>query len=298
PAAGVVLRRCVDACVACRRKILEARADQGHAASGDQPRTRVDRSVRTRRRSRVIVDDRMVADVCDRLERGRQVRFGLGAHDQVRDDAGRPMHKVRIARTHATSSPARGCPHGEEAMDTSDRTVIDRFNAAAQRRFSEFVATEVGLRHEERKPFCCTVCAPQLVYKLGLMLYALDLREGQRVLDFGTGAGWLARLLNQMGVEATGIDVAESAVEFARAAADASPQRMDRVALQFATYDGYRFPFDDGSFDRVACFTAFNHTPNRQTIFAEFARVLTDGGRATFVEPGGHHHESDQAKSE
>jgi SAM-dependent methyltransferase len=183
-------------------------------------------------------------------------------------------------------------------MDTSDRTVIDRFNAAAQRRFSEFVATEVGLRHEERKPFCCTVCAPQLVYKLGLMLYALDLREGQRVLDFGTGAGWLARLLNQMGVAATGIDVAESAVEFARAAADASPQRMDRIALQFETYDGYRFPFEDGAFDRIACFDAFHHIPNKQTIFAEFARVLKDGGRATFVEPGGHHHESDQAKSE
>jgi SAM-dependent methyltransferase len=183
-------------------------------------------------------------------------------------------------------------------MDTSDRTVIDRFNAAADRRFSEFVATDIGLRHEARKPFCCSVCAPQLVYKLGLMLYAMDLRPGLRVLDFGTGAGWLARILNQLGLAATGIDVAESAIEFARSAAAASPQVNADVALDYATYDGYRFPFGDGSFDRVACFDAFHHIPNKQAIFAEFSRVLVDGGRATFVEPGGHHHESDQAKSE
>ncbi len=186
----------------------------------------------------------------------------------------------------------------EESMDTSDRTVIDRFNAAAERRFSEFVATDIGLRHESRKPFCCTVCAPQLVYKLGLMMYAMDLKPGLKVLDFGTGAGWLARILNQIGVAATGIDVAESAIEFARAAAAASPQLDANVALDYATYDGYRFPFEDGAFDRVACFDAFHHIPNKQAIFAEFSRVLGDGGRATFVEPGGHHHESDQAKSE
>jgi SAM-dependent methyltransferase len=186
----------------------------------------------------------------------------------------------------------------EEQMDTSDRTVIDRFNAAAERRFSEFVATDIGLRHETRKPFCCTVCAPQLVYKLGLMLYAMDLRPGLRVLDFGTGAGWLARMINQLGLGAAGIDVAESAIEFARAAAVASPQLNPDVALEYATYDGYRFPFADATFDRVACFDAFHHIPNKQAIFAEFARVLADGGRATFVEPGGHHHESDQAKSE
>lgn len=183
-------------------------------------------------------------------------------------------------------------------MDTTDRALIDRLNGAAERRFATHVETDAGTHYEHRKPFGSLVDAPTLLYKFGLTLAALELAPGQRVLDFGSGSGWLARALNAMGLEAVGIDVSESAVAFAQKAAQDDPFRDRGVALQYLSYDGLRFPFEDARFDRVACFDAFHHVPNKRQVMAEFARVLKDAGRVAFSEPGGHHHASDIAKAE
>ena len=183
-------------------------------------------------------------------------------------------------------------------MDTSNKSTIDRFNEAAERRFRLYLATQAGADDSRRKPLGNLVEAPQLLYKFGLMLSAMNLKEGDRVLDFGAGAGWLARGLNHLGVEATGIDVSEAAVEFARRVADEDPFVRADVPLKFVWYDGYTMPFADGFFDQIACFDAFHHVPNKRRVFEEFQRVLRPSGLLTYVEPGGHHGESDQAKNE
>lgn len=183
-------------------------------------------------------------------------------------------------------------------MDTKDVAAIDRFNQAADRRFLEQTASREGADFERRKPFGNLETAAPVLYKFALMLAALDLREGMKVLDFGSGPGWVARCLNYMGVEATGVEISPACAEFARNVARSDPYLRPDVPLHYVTYDGYSFPFADGAFDRVACFDAFHHIPNKRQIMAEFARVLVEGGKVALVEPGPHHHESDVAKQE
>jgi hypothetical protein len=53
----------------------------------------------------------------------------------------------------------------------------------------------------------------------------------------------------------------------------------------------------DGSVDRILCFDAFHHVPNQQEILDEMGRVLRDGGKAGFSEPGeGHSTSADSIK--
>ncbi len=183
-------------------------------------------------------------------------------------------------------------------MDTKKNDVIDRFNEAAEQRFAVAVKGQDHIDFERRKPFGDIVSGRIILYKFALLLAALDLKEGQRILDFGTGNGWISRMLNQMGLLATGVDVSASAVRFATETAAADPYVRRDVPLRYVTYDGYRLPFDDSAFDRVACFDTFHHIPNKQQVLTELARVLIAGGRIAFVEPGPHHHKSDDAKFE
>src|SRR5207302_8715129 len=110
--------------------------------------------------------------------------------------------------------------------------------------------------------------------------------------------GLHTRRFNYLGIEATGVDVSPAAVAFASGVAAEDPFVRRDVALRFACYDGYALPFADGSFDQIACFDAFHHVPNKAAVFGELARVLADGGRLTYVEPGAHHDASDQARRE
>ena len=183
-------------------------------------------------------------------------------------------------------------------MDTKKSDIIDRFNEAAEQRFVVAVTAQSDIDFTRRKPFGSILEGRIVLYKFALMLSALDLKEGQRVLDFGTGSGWVARMLNQMGLKAVGVDVSGSAVRFAADIIAADPYVRRDIPLEFATYDGYKLPFDDASFDRVACFDTFHHIPNKKQVLAELHRVLVPGGRVAFVEPGPHHHKSDDAKAE
>ena len=63
-------------------------------------------------------------------------------------------------------------------------------------------------------------------------------------------------------------------------------------------YDGFHIPLADGAIDRVACFDAFHHVPNKRTVLRELYRVLRNGGRACFVEPGPGHASSQEAVEE
>lgn len=182
-------------------------------------------------------------------------------------------------------------------MDTKKPDIIDRFNEAAEQRFVA-IETQDDIDYHRRKPFGDIVEGRIILYKFALMLAALDLKEGQRVLDFGTGTGWVARMLNQMGLLAVGVDISNSAVLFARETTAADPYVRRDLPIEFVTYDGYRLSFDDSCFDRIACFDTFHHIPNKQQVLAELHRVLVPGGRIAFVEPGPHHHKSDQAKIE
>lgn len=148
-----------------------------------------------------------------------------------------------------------------------------------------------------RKPFAAPAEAAEICGGLAALLPDLLLFPGARVLDFGAGTCWMARLLALLGCEVTAADVSGKALELGARLIRSDPL-ADQLCVQFVTLDGPDLPFEDGTFDRVVCFDALHHVPDQRQTIAEFARVLRDGGVAALHEPGPKHSQSAQSQYE
>jgi 2-polyprenyl-3-methyl-5-hydroxy-6-metoxy-1,4-benzoquinol methylase len=150
------------------------------------------------------------------------------------------------------------------------------------------------------KPFSNPLDATYLTRHLGWVLSASNLFRGAKVVDFGCGTGWLTHALAQMGCHATGIDISINALHLARQLGS----KVDSVkpssygSIDFSAYDGNRLPLENESVDRIICFDAFHHVRDQEQTLKEFSRVLKQGGRAAFLEPGPSHSKSAQSQAE
>ena len=104
------------------------------------------------------------------------------------------------------------------------------------------------------------------ILKLGLC------KDGQKVLDIGTGTGVLPRNMYKYGASWTGTDIAENQIRQAR-----ELSREAGMEIDFFTYGAEEVSFPDNTFDVITacqCIWYFDHNltaPN-------FARMLKPGG--------------------
>ena len=116
--------------------------------------------------------------------------------------------------------------------------------------------------------------------EVDLLVDALDLQPGERVLDVGCGPGRHAHALGRRGIEVLGVDISERFVEVAR--------QTDTAGVSFERLDARSLPFD-GEFDAVIslCQGAFGLAGGPGAI----AAVDPDGtvleGMARALRPGG-----------
>jgi 2-polyprenyl-6-hydroxyphenyl methylase / 3-demethylubiquinone-9 3-methyltransferase len=96
---------------------------------------------------------------------------------------------------------------------------------------------------------------------------------GLRVLDLGSGGGYLAESFAEIGAQVTGIDPAGNSVREAVIHAEARD-----LSIGYSVGAGERLPFPDGSFDVVTCCDVLEHLYNLDEVLAETARVLKPGG--------------------
>ena len=148
-----------------------------------------------------------------------------------------------------------------------------------------------------KKPFSDPEQAVFLTQHLGLLFQAADLFRGARVLDFGCATGWLSLGMAQMGCDVVGIDIAPSAIRLAERL-KATRRVPSDGRLEFRAYDGGRLPMGDGTLDRIVCCDTFHHVRDQAHVMREFARVLKDGGRVAFVEPGPDHSKTEASQHE
>ncbi len=95
--------------------------------------------------------------------------------------------------------------------------------------------------------------------------------SGLRVLDAGCGTGYGSRLLGAAGAASvTGVDIAEEAIEAARA--------DGAEGVQFLRGDISDLPFEDASFDVVVCFEAIEHVHDQARTLDELHRLLNSTG--------------------
>jgi SAM-dependent methyltransferase len=98
-------------------------------------------------------------------------------------------------------------------------------------------------------------------------------RDGQRVLDVGTGTGALASALEAAtrSSEIVGIDPSAGFIEFAKKNAKSGRAR-------FETGDAQALQLGDASFDQTMALLVMNFIPDHQKAVAEMRRVTRPGG--------------------
>lgn len=106
------------------------------------------------------------------------------------------------------------------------------------------------------------------------LLDAAGVRNGSRVLDVATGAGYIAGAAAQRGAEVIGIDFSAAQVRMAR-------ERYP--AVRFEQADAEAVPFEPDTFDAVVNGFGMCHLPNPDVALREAFRVLKRGGRVAFT---------------
>lgn len=100
-------------------------------------------------------------------------------------------------------------------------------------------------------------------------------KEKLKILDVGTGTGFLSLTLAEIGHEVVGIDLAEGMISAARKIAD--ERGLD---LDLEVGDAESLNFDDESFDAVVSRHVLYTIPHPEKAISEWMRVLKPGGRA------------------
>jgi SAM-dependent methyltransferase len=104
-----------------------------------------------------------------------------------------------------------------------------------------------------------------------------SVRAGDRALDVGSGAGEFTAALAEAGAAAIGVEVAEAALERARAR---HPDRDFRLV----PLDG-PLPFEDGAFELVWASEVIEHVTDTARWLSEVRRVLAPRGRLLVTTP-------------
>ncbi|MCB0167309.1 MAG: class I SAM-dependent methyltransferase [Anaerolineae bacterium] len=111
------------------------------------------------------------------------------------------------------------------------------------------------------------------------MLKWIDLKAGQKYLDFGCGNGAAAiNVATKYPLEVIGIDVDLDQIRLAQQAG------CHLSNVRFIPVDGTRMPFDDGEFDIVYTNKVTHHIPNWLEAVAEMVRVIRPGGHLIYAD--------------
>ena len=114
-------------------------------------------------------------------------------------------------------------------------------------------------------------------YELRSRFLRGEVRAGDRALDLGCGTGEFTAGLAQAGAVVVGVDVADAAIERARA-------RHPGLDFRLVPIDG-PLPFEDNSFDLVWASEVIEHVADTARWLSEVRRVLVPAGRLLVTTP-------------
>jgi len=102
----------------------------------------------------------------------------------------------------------------------------------------------------------------------------IKIKSGMKILDIGTGAGFLAILCRQQGAQVTGIDLSPDMIQSAKQNASLFDQQ-----IHFQVMDAENLKFDDAHFDLVIARNVTWLLPDTKAAYQEWLRVLKPKGK-------------------
>lgn len=99
--------------------------------------------------------------------------------------------------------------------------------------------------------------------------------QGRKILDIGTGSGWMAIVLAKRGFEVVTIDIDAGPLQRAKETAQ-DEGVVDNIIFKKA--DATRLPFADNAFDAVFSFDSMHHLPDCYQAIEEMFRVCKASG--------------------
>ncbi|MGN0797524.1 MAG: class I SAM-dependent methyltransferase [Christensenellales bacterium] len=118
---------------------------------------------------------------------------------------------------------------------------------------------------------------------LSQIIDSLQLSPNAKVLDLGTGTGYVALAIARQypEVQVVGLDIVNNTL--AKNIERAKQEGLSNVV--FLSYDGENFPFQADNFDVVVTRYALHHFPDIYAAFREISRVLKLGGQLFIADP-------------
>ena len=157
-----------------------------------------------------------------------------------------------------------------EFGDTVDRDDIDRFAAQS----AAWWDPEGSFRPLHRiNPARLDFIRRQLLASIGRDAKALRPFEGLRLIDIGCGGGLVAEPMARLGFAVTGIDADGSAIEIARAHAQASG-----LAIDYRTASIEEIAAAGERFDAALSLEIVEHVADREAFFAALGALVRPGG--------------------
>ncbi|MBN7784505.1 methyltransferase domain-containing protein [Ponticoccus gilvus] len=120
---------------------------------------------------------------------------------------------------------------------------------------------------------------PDVIAQREDTIQRIAVQEGERVLDIGSGPGFLAAMIaDQTGPqgEVIGVDISQQMV-------DRASRRNQREWLRYQRGDAAALPFEDNYFDLVVSTQVAEYVPDIKAFSSEVFRVLSPGGRALIL---------------
>lgn len=118
---------------------------------------------------------------------------------------------------------------------------------------------------------------------LNKILECLHIKSGDRILDLGTGSGYLAFEIAQKypGSMVIGLDIVENTLKKNRERA----KTLDLNNISFVSYGGVEIPFNSSCFDIVVTRYTLHHFPKIEESFREISRILKSNGKFFLADP-------------
>jgi len=120
-----------------------------------------------------------------------------------------------------------------------------------------------------------------LIYNLLNILHAMQIRPGGRVLEVGSGPGWVTEILISQGYQVDAIEPSEDFIKIAeeRVRYHIKHHHLEdhrRAMFHCTTIEECSFP--DESFDAILFFDVLHHVVDEVKCLAQCFRLLTPGG--------------------